>query len=227
MGRMSSGRFALIRDRSTAEIQRAIFLALPRAKHPLQGASSGAFRCEVLCLVHVNAPASMKNRKRLAAGLLIFVVFPAASAGYYFGYNVGTVKVLVTGPEVPGFSSLTLTFSQAELKSAGALTMSLWSPFGLSTDTLDITKLKDTGPAEIGAGKFTAGKYAQVRLGIVSAIGHLVGGGIAKVEVIPGALDAPLDIRAQGALTLTFRLVVSQSGSDFYLDTTLAGIDEG
>lgn len=178
-------------------------------------------------MVHVNAPASTKHRKRLAAGLLIFVVFPAVSAGYYFGYNVGSVKVLVAAPEVPGFASVTVTFSQVELKAAGALTLSAWSPLRLSTDTLDITKLKDTGPAQIGVGKVSAGTYAQVRLSIVSAIGHLVGGGIAKVEVVPGALDAALDIRAQGALTVTLRLVVSQSGSDYYLDTTLAGIDEG
>ena len=178
-------------------------------------------------MVHVNSPTSTKNRKRLAAGLLIFVVFPAVSAGYYFGYNVGTVKVLVTGPEVTGFRSLNVTFGAVELRSAGALTMSAWSSVSLSAESLDITKLKDTGPAGLALGRMPAGKYSEARLSIVSAIGHLSGGGIAKVDVIPGAMDAPLDIRAQGGLTLTFRLVVSQSGSDFYLDTALAGIDEG
>ena len=178
-------------------------------------------------MVHVNAPASTRHRKRLAAGLLIFVVFPLASAGYYFGYNVGTVRVLVVAPVVDGFSSLTVTFSGAEVKSAGALTLSAWSPLGLSSDTLDLTKLQATGAAEVGVGKVAAGTYAQVRLGIGSAIGHLSGGGIAKVTAIPGALDLPLHIRAQGALMLTLRLVVSQSGSDYYLDTVLAGVDEG
>lgn len=178
-------------------------------------------------MVHVNSPASTKNRKRLAAGLLIFVVFPAVSAGYYFGYNVGTVKVLVTGPEVAAFRSLNVTFGSVDLRSAGALTTSAWSSLGLAAERLDITKLKDTGPSVVATGKTPAGKYSEARLTVVSAVGHLAGGGIAKVEVIPGAMAAPLEIRAQGALTLTLRLVVSQSGSDYYLDTSLAGIDEG
>ncbi len=178
-------------------------------------------------MVHVNSPSSMKHRRRLAAGLLIFVVFPAVSAGYYFGYNVGTVKVAIAGPEVKGFSSLAVTFSTFELRSGGALTMSEWTSVGLTTTTLDLTKLKDEGPFGLAVGKVPAGKYSEVRLGIASALGHLSGGGIAKVEVQPGAMVSPLEIRAQGAFTLTLRLVVSQSGQDYYLDTSLAGVDEG
>ncbi len=163
----------------------------------------------------------------MAAAILIFVVFPAVAAGYYFGYNVGTVKVHLIGPEVSGFSSLTVTFSEVALKSAGALTMSAWSAVGLSFSTFDITKLQDEGPAGLAVGKVPAGKYSEVRLGIVSAIGHLSGGGIAKVDVIPGAMTSPIDVRAQGALTITLRLVVTESGDDYYLDTMLAGVDEG
>lgn len=177
-------------------------------------------------MVHVNAPFSSRHRKRLAAGLLIFVVFPAASAGYYFGYNVGTVKVLVSGPEVQGFSSLTVTFSQVELKSAGALTMSSWSAMSLSTTVVDITKLNGQAALELAVGKVPAGKYSEVRLAIASAVGHLSGGGIAKVEFMPSAMTSPLDVRPQGGLTLTLRLLVTHSGTDYYLDSTLAGVEE-
>jgi len=154
------------------------------------------------------------------------VVFPAVAFGYYFGYNVSSVTLVLVDDEIRDFSSLNITFSEIQLKSAGALTVSEWTTIGLSTRTVDLVSLGSTGRAELGIGRLPAGEYSHVRVIVDTALGRDLNGGVVAVKVASGDLDASVRLQAQGSVVLTLRMVVMQTGNDYLLRTSVAGIDD-
>lgn len=178
-------------------------------------------------MVHVSASGVTHSHRKAAAALFIFVVIPAAAAGFYFGYNVGTLTVLVTDDAVRDFDWLNITFSKVEVHGAGALTPSEWVTVSLSTRTIDLTRLADNATSVLGLDKVTAGRYSQLRLTVDSARGGLKGGGSVNVTVPSGELktETPFELKPQGALTLTVRLQVTAAGGGYTLRPAFGGID--
>lgn len=177
-------------------------------------------------MVHVNAPISRSSHKRLAAGMLIFVVFPAVAAGYYFGYNVGKVTVLITDDVIRDFEHLNITFSQIQVHSAGALTPSKWVSVDLATTTIDLTDLANNLTATLGLDSITAGKYSQLRILVESAQGVLTTGESVDVIVPSGELrtETPFELKPQGAVTLLVRLQVMQAAGTYSLRPAFGGV---
>jgi hypothetical protein len=178
-----------------------------------------------MALVHVNAPGTSHSRKRLAAALLVFVVFPGAAGAYYFVYNVGTVSLYITDDEIANFAHLNITFTHVELKSAGALTTTPWVRLDLERTTVDLVALHDNITARLGLGRVTAGGYAQIRVAVESAAGTLKSGGTTSVDVPSGELrtDASFAVRAQGEVNLVLRLLVVSTGSQYALRPVFGG----
>ncbi len=180
-------------------------------------------------LVHVNAPGNTHSRKRLAAALLIFVVFPAAAGGYYFGYNVGAVSVYVTDDEIEQFAHLNITFSEIQVKSSGALTLSPWVSIELGTSTVDLVSLHDNITQRLGVSRLTAGSYSQLRVVVQSAVGDLKDGSSTAVSVPSGELktDAPFTVRAQSEISLVLRLHLVQTAGNYNLRPVFGGVSTG
>jgi hypothetical protein len=176
-------------------------------------------------VVHVNAPGSTHSRKRLGAALLIFVVFPAAAGGYYFGYHVGAVSLSVTDDAIDQFAHLNITFSQVQVKSAGALTLSPWVDIELTTTTIDLVTLHDNITQRLGVSHLTAGSYSQLRVVVASAVGELKDGSSANVNVPSGELrtDAAFAVKAQGEVSLMLRLHIVEAGAVYNLRPVFAG----
>lgn len=175
--------------------------------------------------MHVNAPEASHSRRRLAAALLILVIFPAAVAGYYFGYNVGVVSLYVTDDAIDDFSHLYITFSQVQVRSAGALTGAAWNTIAITTATIDLVELRDNVTALVAQAKLHAGGYSQIRLVVDNATGDLVGGGTAVVDVPSGELktDSPFTVTAQGETDLALRLLIVAAGPRYELRPVFAG----
>ncbi len=180
-------------------------------------------------LVHVNAPGRAHTRTRAIAALLVLVVFPAAAAGYYFGYNTGTLRVYVTDDLIDDFRHLNITFSQVQVKSAGALTISEWVSVDLSTTTVDLTALRDNITAPLGLGKITAGGYSHLRIVVESAVGELNTGENVEVTVPSGELktNSQFTMKPQGELSLFVRLQVVEAGGTYILRPVIGTITSG
>lgn len=176
-------------------------------------------------LVHVNAPGATHSRKKAWAAFLVFVVFPGAAAGYYFGYNVGTVTLFVTDDEIAEFAHLNITFSEIQVKSAGALTMSPWVTMPVDLQTIDLVALRDNITAKIAGARLTAGTYSHLRIVVQTAIGELKTGSNVSVEVPSGELrtDASFQVRPQSSTDLLLRLHVVQTGVEYNLRPVFAG----
>jgi hypothetical protein len=176
-------------------------------------------------LVHVNAPVSHHSKKRLASALLILVVLPGGAAAYYFLYNVGSVSLYITDDEIEQFDHLNITFTEVQVKSNGALTMSQWVTIPLERTTVDLVPLRDNITARLGLGKVTSGAYSQVRIAVESATGELKDGRTVDVVVPSGELktDAAFSVRAQGEVSLVLRLHVVEAGGQYLLRPVFAG----
>lgn len=159
------------------------------------------------------------------AAVLIFLVMPGAAAGYYFVYNVGTLSVYVTDDAIDDFVHLNITFSEVQVKSSGALTMSTWTNVAVERTTIDLVELRDNISARIALGRITGGSYGQVRLVVESANGELKSGPSVDVFVPSGELktDASFTMRAQSELTLVLRIQVHQAGGQYMLRPVFGG----
>jgi hypothetical protein len=178
-------------------------------------------------MVHVVSAERVHHGKRVVAALALILI-PAVAAGYYFGYNVGSLSITITDDAVHDFTSLNISFSAIQVHSDGALTPSGWVTVKLQARSIDLLRLADNVTLLLGLDKITAGKYSELRIVVDSAGGVLKDGSAVDVRVPSGELktETPFDLKPQGSLSILVRLLVVQTAGSYSLRPAFGGVTE-
>ena len=172
-------------------------------------------------------PSSGHHRARKVAVVFVVLLIPMVAGAYYYGYNTGTLTLLITDDAIAEFRSLNITFAEVAIHSTNALATTPWVTVKLDTTTVDLTTLSHNVTETLGLGKIPAAKYTQLRIIVESAVGTLVTGEQVAVTVPGGELrtETPFEMEPMGELTILVRLLVNHVGSTYQLQPALGSIE--
>jgi hypothetical protein len=157
----------------------------------------------------------MANMKTILTAVVIASIVAVASASAYIvlrgDSDTGTIRVFVKdAPE--DWSHVNVTFSKVEIHQADAENESGWHNVTIVEGTIDLIPL--TNMSELLAEyEVPVGKYTQIRIHVLSAVGVMTDGTVVNFTVPSGVLKTnhPFNITSDDSTSLTVDIDLSKS----------------
>jgi hypothetical protein len=125
--------------------------------------------------------------------------------------DTGRVSILVKdSPD--DWDHVNVTFSEVSIHAADAGNESGWRNLDIQNGTIDLASLTNVSEL-LASGKVPAGKYTQIRIVVVSAVGTMEDGTVVNFTVPSGELRTthPFNVTADHTETLTLDFDLSES----------------
>ena len=150
---------------------------------------------------------------------------PALSPTPPLNYGVFYFAVTDRPNAIGDFAALNVTVSKIGVHSAKDNLENIWLEFTPSTSTFDLVTLQGDNIQTLVSTFLPIGKYTQVRLIVVNAVGILKTGGTENVTVPSGELKLvqSFQIEENKTTTFVFDLNVVKTGDNAYMLTPVAG----
>lgn len=157
----------------------------------------------------------MMNVRSVAIVLAIALVVVVGGAGIYMAVSSssdsGRISIYVK--DLPAeWTHVNITFSEVKIHKANSGNDSGWQTLPMRNQTLDLASLTNVS-ALLATGNVDAGKYTQIRLVVVSAVGTMANGTIVNFTVPSGELKTthPFNVTSGHTETLTLDFDLSKS----------------
>lgn len=149
----------------------------------------------------------MASASRTILAIAITLVIVVGGAGIYLAASksTGTGKVSIYVKDLPDdWIHVNVTFSEVKIHKASADDGSGWYNLTLQTDTVDLASLANVSEL-LASGNVSAGKYTQIRIVVISAVGTMEDGTAVNFTVPSGELKTthPFNVTAGHTETLT------------------------
>jgi len=170
----------------------------------------------------------------LAIAITLVVVIGGVGVYLVASKPTGTEgRVTIYVKDLPDeWTHVNVTFSEVRIHAADAGNESGWRNLALKTDTVDLASLTNVSEM-LAAGNVSAGKYTQIRIVVVSAVGTMANGTIVEFKVPSGELKTthPFNVTSSHNETLTLDIDLSKSiihnASGWIFKPVLGSITEG
>lgn len=157
----------------------------------------------------------MANAKTVLMAVVVASIVAVASASAYIVLrgesDFGTIRVFVKdAPE--DWSHVNVTFSKVEIHQADEDNESGWHNVTMVEDTIDLIPLTNIS-ALLAEYEVPVGKYTQIRIYVLSAVGVMTDGTTVNFTVPSGVLKTnhPFNISSDEATSLTVDIDLSKS----------------
>jgi Domain of unknown function (DUF4382) len=156
----------------------------------------------------------MASGKSVAMAIAIALIVVVGGVGVYMvaSKSTGTGTVSICVKDLPDdWIHVNVTFSEVKIHKASGDNESGWYNLSLQTDTVDLAVLTNVSEL-LASGNVSAGKYTQIRIVVIAAVGTMEDGTVVNFTVPSGELKTthPFNVTADHTETLTLDFDLSE-----------------